>query len=85
MTNIAKELKKLYDGPEFQVPCVECRKNDKKPSDVLLGATVDASPLVTGEQERFDEAESERDELERIYNVFGNAHIHFRAISKGSF
>jgi hypothetical protein len=62
----------------------ECRRNDKKPSDVLLGATVDSSPLVTGEQQRFDEAEADKDEMERIYSVFQSAHVHFRNIAKVS-
>lgn len=60
-------------------------KGDKKPSDVLLQALVDMSEIVTGEQKRFDEAESTRDELERYYNIFREAHVHFRQLSKGKF
>jgi hypothetical protein len=63
----------------------EAKKGDKKPSDVMLGALVDANDIVAGEQKRFDEAEADRDELERIYNVFREAHIHFRSIAKGRF
>jgi len=63
----------------------EAKKQDKKPSDVMLGALVDANDIVAGEQKRFDEAEADRDELERIYNVFREAHIHFRSIAKGRF
>jgi len=63
----------------------EAKKQDKKPSDVMLGALVDANDIVAGEQKRFDEAEADRDELERIFNVFGQAHHHFRSIAKGRF
>jgi hypothetical protein len=62
----------------------ECGKADKKPSDVLLGALVDSNPLVMAAQNGFDEAEVDTGELERLYNVFGNAHIHFRTISRGT-
>jgi len=63
----------------------EAKKQDKKPSDVMLGALVDANDIVAGEQKRFDEAKADRDELERIYNVYREAHIHFRSIAKGRF
>lgn len=56
---------------------------DKKPSDVLLQAQVDMNELVTGEQQAFDLAEATRDDLERYYNIFREAHIHFRGISRG--
>jgi hypothetical protein len=62
----------------------ECSKVEKKPSDVLLGAIVDSSPTVLEEQGAFDEAETARDELERLYSIYQNAHIHFRTIAKGS-
>lgn len=60
-------------------------KTDKKPSDVLLEATVNMNELVQGEQNDFDAAEADRDELERHYNIFREAHIHFRGIAKGKF
>jgi hypothetical protein len=60
-------------------------KTDKKPSDVMLEAIVNQNELVTGEQTSFDEAEVNRDNLERYYNIFINAHIHFRGIAKGKF
>lgn len=63
----------------------EVHKADKKPSDVLLNAIVDADELVSGEQTRLDEAEVERDELERLYDIFLNAHIYLRGIAKGNF
>lgn len=60
-------------------------KTDKKPSDVLLSATVDMNELVSGEQKAFDEAEADHDNLERYYNIFREAHIYFRGVAKGKF
>lgn len=60
-------------------------KGDKKPSDVMLQALVDADPIVQGEQNDYDKAEASKDELERYYNIFREAHIHFRGIAKGKF
>lgn len=60
-------------------------KDPKKPSDVMLGSMVDMNELVIGEQEGFDTAEVNRDELERYYNIFSNAHIYYRGIAKGKF
>lgn len=60
----------------------EATKGDKKPSDVLLQAMVDMDQLVIGEQKSFDEAEAERDNLERYYNVFQQAHVYFRQLSR---
>lgn len=58
---------------------------DKKPSDVMLQAQVDRNDLVIGEQQRLDEAEVDRDALQNYMNIFKEAHIHFRSISKGRF
>lgn len=60
-------------------------KGDKRPTEAAIAAMVDTNKLVADEQDKFDMAEVERDELERYYNIFINAHIHFRSISKGSF
>lgn len=59
------------------------KKGDKKPSDVMLNAEVDAHEVVQQQQDEFDKAEVERDELERLYNVFREGHIHFRGVSRG--
>lgn len=59
-------------------------KDPKKPSDVMLQAIVDLNDMVQGEQRSFDEAEVEFSALERYYNVFQNAHVHFRNVAKGS-
>lgn len=56
----------------------EVSKNEKKPSDVLLNATVDSSKLVNDEQRSLDEAEVERDLYQNYFNIFKEAHIFFR-------
>lgn len=61
------------------------QKNEKKPTEAQITAMIDTNELVSGEQERLDSAEVDRDELERYYNIFGNAHIFFRGVSKGRF
>lgn len=60
-------------------------KSDKKPSDTYLDNVITSNELVSGEQNALDTAEVERDDLERYYNIFQNAHIHYRGIAKGSF
>lgn len=59
-------------------------KGEKKPTEAMLAATVDSNDLVMGEQKGFDEAEVERDNLERYYDVFGQAHVYFRQLAKGN-
>lgn len=63
----------------------EVSKADKKPSDVLLEAIVNINEVVQGQQNALDLSEVTRDELNRYYSIFQNAHIHFRSIAKGSF
>ena len=60
-------------------------KGDKKPSDVMIDAIVNSNDLVSGEQTRYDEAEANLGSLERYYNIFREAHVHFRQLSKGKF
>lgn len=63
----------------------EATKGDKKPSDVYLAAKVDSNELVIGEQTAFDTAEVTRDALQNYYNIFREAHLHFRTIARGRF
>lgn len=60
-------------------------KADKKPVEAQLAAMIDSDKIVIDEQQAYDVAEVEAEDLKRYYDVFGNAHIHFRGISKGSF
>ena len=63
----------------------EATKTDKKPSDTMLGAMVDRSPLVQTSQSELDTAECSREELERYFSIFKEAHVYFRGIAKGKF
>jgi hypothetical protein len=63
----------------------ECSKADKKPTESQLEHSLNSNELVISEQTGLDEAESSRDELSRLFNIFGNAHLHFRGIAKGRF
>lgn len=61
------------------------QKSDKKPTEAQIAAMIDTDGLVNSEQESFDRAEINLDYLERYYDIFKEAHIHFRSIAKGSF
>lgn len=61
------------------------QKSEKKPTEGQITAMLDSDKIVAGEQEAFDIAEVARDQLERYYSIFQNAHIYFRSISKGRF
>ena len=63
----------------------EVKKSDKKPSDVMLEAIINSSSMVQSQQDELDAAEVERDELRSFMDIFNNAHIFFRGISKGKF
>lgn len=58
-------------------------KTDKKPSDMMLQAMVDRDDIVLGEQQRYDEAEVEKEYLQNNYDIFKDAHIYYRGIAKG--
>ncbi len=58
---------------------------DKKPTEAMLAATVDTNNHVVDTQTLLDTAEVNRDELERYYQIFQNAHVHYRNVAKGSF
>lgn len=63
----------------------EATKGDKKPSDTFIENVINVNDLVQGEQERLDTAEVELDALQNTFNIFREAHIHFRGIAKGRF
>lgn len=60
-------------------------KDVKKPSDVMLENLVTMNELVQGEQDSFDNAEVDKDEMERFYNISREGHLFFRAVAKGRF
>lgn len=61
------------------------QKSEKKPTESQMTALIDSDKIVASEQEALDKAEVSRDEMERYYNIFSNAHIYYRGISKGRF
>lgn len=63
----------------------EATKGDKKPSDAFLQSLVDMNEHVGSEQQSFDSAEVERERLQNYFNIFKEAHIFYRGISKGRF
>ncbi len=63
----------------------EISKHDKKPTEATISAAIDTNSVVSSEQDKFDTAEVNRDELERYYQIFREAHIHFRGVAKGRF
>lgn len=60
-------------------------KSDKRPTEAHTTALVDTNDLVITEQTSFDTAEVLRNELERYYNIFINAHFHYRGLAKGNY
>lgn len=58
---------------------------EKKPTEAQIAALIDTDKMVSIEQEALDKAEVDRSNLERYYDVFGNAHIYYRGIAKGKF
>lgn len=63
----------------------EATKGERKPSDVMLSAIVDRSPLVQAEQTAFDESEVDKNQLENYLDTFRNAHVFFRGVARGRF
>lgn len=63
----------------------EVKKYDKKPTESALDDVINLNSTVQTEQDALDTAEVERDELERLYDIFHESHIYFRGIAKGNF
>ena len=60
-------------------------KSDKKPTEAAIENEIVRNPVVQAEQDRLDDAEVTRDDIERYYNIFQQAHVHFRQLAKGGF
>lgn len=60
-----------------------CSKADKKPTETAIESMINTTKEVNQEQEAFDIAEVESEELERYYNIFQQAHVYFRQMSRG--
>lgn len=59
--------------------------SDKKPTEAGISAIIDSDDIVKIQQGLLDTAEVNKADLERYYDIFQNAHIYFRGISKGRF
>lgn len=59
--------------------------SEKKPTEAALASMVDSNKIVMGEQASFDKAEVDKDLLQNYFQVFREAHVFFRGISKGRF
>lgn len=60
-------------------------KAEKKPTEAAIENEIILNKIVQTEQDNLDEAEVSRDELTRYYNIFREAHLYYRGISKGRF
>lgn len=60
-----------------------CSKADKKPTETAIESIINTTSEVSQEQEAFDKAEVESQDLERYYNIFQQAHVYFRQMSRG--
>lgn len=60
-------------------------KAERKLTEAAIAAMVDAHDIVQAESNSLDIAEATRSDLERYYDIFSNAHVHFRTIAKGRF
>src|ERR1700684_1824292 len=78
----ARMRKSGLKGLKASIYLDEATKTDKKPSDVMLGALVDRNSLVQGSQDDLDKAEVVKEKLENYKEVFKEAHIYFRGLSK---
>jgi hypothetical protein len=61
------------------------QKAEKKPTEAQISAMIDTDKIVIDEQNALDQAEVDREELERNYNTFRDGHIYYRGISRGKF
>jgi hypothetical protein len=59
--------------------------SEKKPTDSTLTAIIDSHETVAAQQDLLDKAEVNRDHLQNFLDIFHEAHLHFRAISRGRF
>ncbi len=60
-------------------------KGERKPTEAMLGAMVDQTTEVIKAQDDLDESEVKRNELERYFEIFKDAHIYFRTVARGRF
>lgn len=61
------------------------QNSEKKPTESQIEHSINIDEIVNKEQESFDAAETSKAELERLFDIFSNAHIFFRGLAKGRF
>jgi hypothetical protein len=64
---------------------IKSSSDGRKPTEGVLEDIVNLSSLVASQEEEFDTSEVNSEALERDYNIFREAHLYFRTISKGTF
>lgn len=57
----------------------------KKPTEAAIENEIILNEIVQNEQNALDVAEASRDELERYYQIFREAHTYFRQLARGKF
>lgn len=60
-------------------------RSDKKPSEGYLDQHVNLDVSSQLAQKEYDQVDSEKESLELYLNIFKDAHIYFRGISKGRY
>lgn len=60
-------------------------KAEKKPTEGQLEDVVNLDPIVNKDQDALDKAEVHRDSLQMHYNIFKEAHLFYRGISRGNY
>lgn len=58
---------------------------EKKPTETHIQSLIDTNGVVSEAQDNLDVAEVDKAELERYYDIFQNAHVYYRNVSKGKF
>lgn len=63
----------------------EVKRHEKKPTESQLEDVINLSPIVASEEEGYDDAEVNTEELDRQFGIAKEAHLFFRSVAKGSF
>lgn len=59
--------------------------SEKKPTEGALDHMLNQDTMLIEAQNEFDVAESDKNELDRYYNICREAHLHYRALAKANF
>jgi hypothetical protein len=81
----ARMKKSGLKAVQAAVYMAETQGKDKKPTEAALQHTINMDISVSGAQDALDLAEVDKNDLERCYEIFNNAHIFYRTLAKGKF